>query len=45
MQIVSLITHNRQFGRRTWSGSHRITHRERGRPIAGANIQPLPCTR
>jgi hypothetical protein len=45
IQIVSLITHDEQYGCRTWSGSYRMTHRARGWLIAGADIQPRPCAR
>ena len=45
IQIVSLITHDQQYGCRTWSGSYRMTHRSSGWRIARANIEPRPCSR
>ena len=45
IRVVSLITHDRQFGCRTWRGSYRMTHRAGGWRIAGADIRPRPCGR
>ena len=45
IRIVSLITHDQQFGCRTWSGSYLMTQRANGWLIARANIEPRPCTR
>ena len=45
VQVVSLITHDRQFGCRSWSGSYRMTRRVGRWLIAGADIHPRPCTR
>jgi hypothetical protein len=44
IRIVSLITHDQQFGCRTWSGSYLMTHRASGWRIARANIEPRPCS-
>jgi hypothetical protein len=43
VQVVSLITHDRQFGCRTWKGSYRMTRRAERWLIAGADIHPRPC--
>jgi hypothetical protein len=45
IQIVSLITHDEQYGCRTWSGSYRMTSRAGRWLISRANIAPRPCTR
>jgi hypothetical protein len=45
IQIVSLITHDEQYGCRTWSGSYHMSHRPDGWRIARANIQPRSCNR
>jgi hypothetical protein len=45
IRVGSLITHDRQFGCRAWSGSYRMTHRAGGWRIAGADIHPKPCGR
>jgi hypothetical protein len=43
VDVVSLTTHDRQFGCRSWSGSYRMTRREGRWLIAGAAIHPRPC--
>jgi hypothetical protein len=43
--VVSLVTHDRQFGCLTWSGRYRMTHRADGWKIAKANIHPRACQR
>jgi hypothetical protein len=42
--VVSLITHDRQFGCRTWTGSYEMTDDERGWQIAHAILSPSPCS-
>jgi hypothetical protein len=44
VQVVSLTTHDRQFGCRSWSGSYRMTRRASRWLVAGAEIHPRPCT-
>ena len=44
VRVVSLITHDRQFGCRTWSGTYAMTNRAGGWLIARANLQHRPCT-
>ena len=43
VRVVSLITHDRQFGCRTWSGTYAMTHRGRGWLIARASLHPRRC--
>lgn len=43
IQVVSLITHDQQFGCRTWSGSYTMTHRRHGWLISRADIRPRAC--
>ncbi len=43
VRVVSLITHDRQFGCRVWSGSYSMTHRGSRWLIARRNIHDRPC--
>jgi hypothetical protein len=44
VDVVSLVTHDAQFGCRAWSGSYEMTYDERGWQIAHANLSPHPCS-
>lgn len=44
VDIVSLITHDAQFGCRTWTGSYEMTNGGSGWQIARANLSPQPCS-
>jgi hypothetical protein len=43
VRVVSLITHDRQFGCRTWHGSYRMTDRGKRWRIARAALTVKPC--
>jgi hypothetical protein len=45
IQIVSLITHDRQYGCRSWTGSYLMSLRAGRWLIARASITPGPCIR
>jgi hypothetical protein len=44
VDVVSLITHDAQYGCRTWSGSYEMTDEGGGWLIARANLSPQPCS-
>lgn len=44
VDVVSLITHDKQYGCRTWSGSYEMTDEGGGWLIARANLNPQPCS-
>lgn len=43
VDVDSLITHDRQFGCRTWAGSYQLSHRSGRWLIARASISPSSC--
>lgn len=44
VDVVSLITHDEQYGCRTWSGSYEMTDEGGGWRIERANLNPQPCS-
>jgi hypothetical protein len=44
VDVLSLVTHDAQFGCRAWTGSYEMTDDERGWQIAHANLSPHPCS-
>ncbi len=45
IQVISLTTHDRQFGCRTWSGTYSMAFHAGRWLIASAHITPSPCAR
>ncbi|MGA2012473.1 MAG: hypothetical protein ABSH51_18365 [Solirubrobacteraceae bacterium] len=41
--VTSLVTHDHEFGCRTWSGTYGMVRRAAGWLIASADITPAPC--